>query len=95
MMLSTSALTTRGIGRGGDISRTGAHVAGDRGERTQAAATELTRRGTPVRYRPWVSVPGEETCFVVFEAESADAVRDAARLAALPPARVSAAISQS
>lgn len=77
------------------ISRTDARVAVERGESARSAAEELTRRGTAVRYRRSIFVPDEETYFVMFEAESADAVRDAARLAALPCERVSAAITQS
>jgi hypothetical protein len=63
------------------------------GESARAAAEELTRQGRPVQYRRSIYVPSEETCFVLFEAGSAEAVRDAARLAALPYDRVSAAIT--
>ena len=61
---------------------------GGRGERARAAAEELSGRGTTVRYRGLIFVPDEETCFVLFEAASLDAVRLAARLAALPCERV-------
>ena len=77
------------------VPRTGARVAADHGEHARAAAEDLTRQGRPVRYRCSIFVPGEETCFVVFEAPSADAVRAAARLAALPCERVSKAITHS
>jgi hypothetical protein len=60
------------------------------GDSARAAAEELTRRGMGVRYCRSIFVPADETCFVLFEAESADAVRDAATLAALPCGRVSA-----
>jgi Protein of unknown function (DUF4242) len=77
------------------VPRTGARVATDHGQRARAAAEDLTRRGTPVRYRFSIFVPAEETCFVLFEARSADAVRAAARLAELPCERVSTAITHS
>jgi hypothetical protein len=76
-------------------SRTDARVVAARGESARAAAIELTRRGTPVRYRRSIFLSDEETCFVLFEAESADAVRAAAQLAALPCERICAAVTQS
>ena len=72
------------------VPRDDARAATDDGESARAAAEALTRRGTAVRYRRSIFVPADETCFVLFEAESADAVRDAAALAALPCGRVSA-----
>jgi hypothetical protein len=77
------------------VPRTDARVAMDHGERARAAAEDLTRRGNPIRYRCSIVIPGEETCFVLFEAPSADAVRDAAQLAALPCERLSTAITHS
>src|SRR5207248_2101312 len=50
------------------ISRTDPRVIAARGESARAAAIELTRRGTPVRYRRSIFLPDEETCFVLFEA---------------------------
>jgi hypothetical protein len=67
-----------------------AGAATDDGDSARAAAEELTRRGTPVHYQRLIFVPTEETCFVLFEAESADAVHAVAALAALPSGRVSA-----
>jgi hypothetical protein len=72
------------------VARDDARAAADDGESARAAADELTRRGTAVSYRRSIFVPSEETCFVLFEAESAEAVRDAAMLAALPCGRISA-----
>lgn len=71
-----------------------ARAATDDGESARAAAEELTRRGTPVHYQRLIFVPTEETCFVLFEAESAEAVRAAATLAALPCGRISAVYPQ-
>jgi hypothetical protein len=76
------------------LSRTDPRVAAQRGDRARAAAAELTRRGTAVRYRRSIFVPDEETCFLLFEAESAAAVRETARLAALSCERVITAITQ-
>jgi hypothetical protein len=47
--------------------------------RTQRAAIRMSRRGTPVRYLRSIYVKEDETCFLLYEAESIDAVRDAAR----------------
>jgi Protein of unknown function (DUF4242) len=77
------------------LSRTQQHVAEESGESARAAAEELSRHGTSISYRRSFFVPAEETLFVLFEAESADAVRDAARLASLSSDRISIAISQS
>ena len=59
-------------------------------ERVRLAAEEQTRRGIPVRFLRTIFVPDDETCFLLFEASSAEAVRDAADLAALPYERVNA-----
>jgi hypothetical protein len=75
------------------VSKTDARVAVDLGERARAAAEELTRRGTTVRYQSLIFVPDEETCFVLFRAGSADAVRVTARLAELACERISTAIT--
>jgi hypothetical protein len=76
------------------ISRGDARAAADGGRRIRVATEELTRQGRSIQYRRTIFVPTEETCFILFEADSADAVRDAARLATLPCDRVSAAFSQ-
>ena len=57
-------------------------------ELAQAAAEELTREGTPVRYIRAIFVPEDETCFFLYEACSADAVREAAARAGLGAERV-------
>jgi len=77
------------------VSRGDAAAAAGDGESARAAAEELTRRGTAVQYCRSIFVPAEETCFVLFEAESEEAVRDAAALAKLPAGRISAVSPQS
>jgi hypothetical protein len=53
-------------------------------ERARLAAEALSRRGTPVRYLRSIFVPADETCFLLYEAESVGVVQEAARLAGLP-----------
>ena len=63
-------------------------------ERARRAAEELTWEGTPVRFLRTMFVPEEETCFYLYEAASADDVREAARRAELPAESVVEAISE-
>jgi hypothetical protein len=58
--------------------------------RVRAAAAELTREGRPVRFLRTIFVPEDETCFYLFEASSAGAVREVGARAALLFDRVSA-----
>ena len=53
------------------------------GERARRAAQAATRGGSPVRFVRSFFVPEDETCFLVFEAASAEDVRAAALLAGL------------
>jgi Protein of unknown function (DUF4242) len=62
--------------------------------KARLAAEELTREGTPVRYLHSIFVPADETCFFLYQAVSADAVREAAQRAALPFERVSEAVAE-
>jgi hypothetical protein len=61
-------------------------------ERARLAAEELTREGTPVRYLRSIFVPEDEICFFLYEAASADAIREAARRADLVFDRVAEAV---
>jgi hypothetical protein len=58
--------------------------------RVRTAAAELTREGRPVRFVRTIFVPEDETCFYLFEASSAGAVREVGARAALLFDRVSA-----
>ena len=60
--------------------------------RVRIAAAELTREGTPVRWVRSIFVPEDETCFVLCEAASLDAVRQTADRAALTFERIAEAI---
>jgi hypothetical protein len=72
----------------------GAHATDARsaGGRARAAARKLSREGIAVRYVRTTLVPGDETCFHVFEADSRDAVAEACRLAGLDTPRIVAAL---
>ena len=59
------------------------------------AAEELTREGTPVRFVRSIFVPADETCILLYLAESIEAVHAAAGRAALSLDRVAEAISHS
>ncbi len=62
-------------------------------ERCRLAADEVTREGTPVRFLRWIFVPEDETCFYLYEAASAELVREVARRAQLPFDRVAEAVA--
>lgn len=75
------------------VPRTDSLAAERGGERGRAAAEELTREGTPVRYLRSIFVPEDETCFHLYEAATADVVREVARRAALRFERVAATVT--
>lgn len=54
-----------------------------------AAAEALTRRGTRVEYRRSILLASEETCFLLFEADTIEAVREMAEMANLDNGHVS------
>jgi len=66
-----------------------AHAAG---RRARAAAEEIAREGTAVRYVRTTFLPDDETCFHFFEAVSASAVEEVSRRAELGRARVVSAV---
>jgi hypothetical protein len=61
-------------------------------ERARVAVEELTEEGTCVRYVRAIFVPEDETCFFLYEADSAEAGREAARRAGLGSERVTEAL---
>jgi hypothetical protein len=76
-----------------------AYIAGPRASelgaherRARAAAKELRRQGTPIRFVRSIFVPADEICFYVFEAVTAEAVGAACDRAALRVERVVEAV---
>ena len=57
------------------------------------AADQVSAQTVEVRVVRAISVPEDETCFYLYEAASADAVREAARRAHLRLVRISEAVS--
>jgi hypothetical protein len=57
------------------------------------AAEQVSEEGMEVRLLVAILVPGDETCFYLFESSSADAVRDALARAQLGFERIGEAIS--
>jgi hypothetical protein len=62
-------------------------------ERARAAAEELTRAGTRVRYVRSIFVPDDETCFLLYEADASGAVHRAAARAGLLFERMAEAVT--
>ena len=60
----------------------------------RAAAEQLSREGTSVRYLRTMLLPEDETCFHVFDATSADAVGEVGRRAGLKWARIVPAVEE-
>lgn len=56
--------------------------------RVRRAAEDLSQTGTPIRHLRSIFVPQDETCFHLFEAPSAEAVREATQRARLAPQRI-------
>lgn len=65
------------------VSRSGRDTVALAERRAREAAAALTAEGAPVRFLRSIFVPEDETCFLLFEARSADAVHQAARRAGL------------
>jgi hypothetical protein len=74
------------------LPRSAAEEASTAGKRARAAAAELSSQGMHVRYVRTTFLPEDETCFHFFVAESAEAVYELCRRAALAHARVALAV---
>ena len=61
-------------------------------ERVRRAAAESASGRQRARYLRSILVPGDEMCFHLFEASSAEAVREAAQVAGLDYARIVEAV---
>lgn len=75
------------------VARDGGDSVAQAGERARQATLELAKEGVTVGYVRSIYVPDDETCFFLYEAETIDAVRVAARLAELPFDRVTEAVT--
>jgi hypothetical protein len=74
------------------LPRARAEEARTAGDRARAAAAELSAGGVPVQYVRTTYQPEDETCFHVFVAESAEAVDEVCRRAALVHGRIAIAV---
>ena len=70
------------------LPRSRAQTARAAGKRARAAAEELSREGTAIRYVRTTFLPEDETCFHLFDAVSAAAVEMVGRRAGLGRGRV-------
>jgi hypothetical protein len=61
-------------------------------DRARTIAERLSRGGTPVRYVRTTFLPGDETCFHLFEAGSEEAVGEVCRQAGIGSARIVPAV---
>lgn len=64
------------------------------GRRAHRAAEEMSQEGMPVSYLRSIFAPEDETCFYLYEAGSAEIVREAARRASLPSDHVTEVVSK-
>lgn len=76
------------------VSRSDPQAVEAKAEQARRAADALSREGRAVRFLHSIYVPEEETCFYLFEADGAGAVRETARRAGLPSARVVEAVAE-
>src|SRR6516162_599298 len=72
-----------------DAVSAGAPGAGD----LARAAEQASGPGAPARFLGAIAVPGEETCFWLYQAPTADAVRTAMTAAGLRPERITPAMT--
>jgi Protein of unknown function (DUF4242) len=70
------------------VARMNADDARAAARRARTAARELAREGESVRYVRSTFLPGDETCFHVFEASSEKTVAEACRRAELGTPRI-------
>jgi uncharacterized protein DUF4242 len=76
------------------VARTDATAIRAAARRARLAAQELTVLGTPVRYLRSIFIPEDETCFLLYEAASHDAVRVAVARAHLPSERIAEVVPE-
>jgi hypothetical protein len=64
----------------------------DAARRAKLATAEMTTAGTPVTYLRSTFLPGDQTCYCLFEGPSEQAVRDANNKAEIPYERIIPAV---
>ncbi|MGH3030949.1 MAG: hypothetical protein ACRDNE_09330 [Gaiellaceae bacterium] len=74
------------------VSRDSAGAIEEGAERLRGAAQEMRDAGIHVVYLRRIFVPEDETCLLLFEADSVDTVREAARRAGVAFERVTEAV---
>jgi hypothetical protein len=67
--------------------------AGSRADDIARAAAQASQPGAPVCFLGAIAVPAEETCFWLYHAPAADAVRAAMTAAGLRPERITPAVT--
>ena len=77
------------------VARSDAAAMSSAARRARLAAEALTGEGTEVRYLRSIFVAEDETCFLLYEAASADTVRTAAGRAGLPFDHVAEVVAES
>jgi Protein of unknown function (DUF4242) len=77
------------------VARTDAAAMSSAARRGRLAAEALTGEGTQVRCLRSIFIAEDETCFLLYEAPSADAVRKAAERAGLPFDHVAEVVAES
>lgn len=70
------------------LPRTAADAVERSADRARAGAERLTREGTPVGFARSIFLPEDETCFLLYESASMEAVRAAAERVGLRFERV-------
>jgi hypothetical protein len=76
------------------VSRADGTVVESSAHNARLAAEGLSREGRPVHYVRSIFVPEDETCFLLYEAPSIDAVRAAAKRAGLDTGHITKTLNQ-
>jgi hypothetical protein len=77
------------------VSREDAEAFGRRTEPIREAAAAMSREGSAVRFLRRIFVPGDETCLLLYESDSIEAVIEAARRADVRFERVTETVAES
>ena len=70
------------------VTRTDTKAVEDGTRRARAGAEAAAADGSIVRFVRSIFMPADDTCFFLYEADSPEAIREAARRAGLPMERV-------